>query len=351
MKIRDDALDRAKAIAISLVLVWHLHPFAVPRDHSQIFLSEFQAVLDFFYIQISLIAVPLFILVSLYLFCGKLDTLGPAYALRRLFRLVVLYAAWTICQFTLFYVFHTYQGLRSGRGIVYPPLGDMACLLMKGGPPLPFAGDSIFYFLFVLTCLSGLMTVFHGILSRSPYRHMAAFFGTAIFLCYFQWLSCNGQGIPYWRLDGFLIYIPLTHLVRYTESSWRPLTVFGLFVCFAVFAGQDVILRNHFGSTGAYSRPSLVFGSTAVLASLRVFSHKFKRTSGIAAFLGANSLGVFAIHKYWQLVICLVVRHLPAIRVASPLDIALFVQAVFCVTLTCGTIYLLTHTRFRSLVR
>jgi fucose 4-O-acetylase-like acetyltransferase len=93
---RDSAIDAAKAISIVLVLIWHLQPFLVVSGSSGRIADIARFSLNVFYEQITLIAVPLFILVSLALFWEKLNALGTSYAVHRVRRLVFLYAVWTI---------------------------------------------------------------------------------------------------------------------------------------------------------------------------------------------------------------------------------------------------------------
>src|SRR5207237_963346 len=59
---REPALDRLKAIAIGLVFLWHLHPIYV--EHA----PPIEWCVRFFDFEISLTAVPTFLVVSLWLF-------------------------------------------------------------------------------------------------------------------------------------------------------------------------------------------------------------------------------------------------------------------------------------------
>jgi len=348
---KDSALDAAKAIAISLVLIWHLQPFVVASGYTGRIAYLLQVILALFYQQISLIAVPLFILVSLYLLCGKLDCTGTAYAARRLRRLMYLYTAWTICQFACFCLLQSYQDFMIDSGITWPHISEPAyMLLMNGGPTLPRVGGSVFYYLFILICLSGLMVIFQTIPLSTRSRYFLACFSTVLCLCYFQWLSWDGRNVPYWRLDNFLVYVPIAHLVRHHERSWHAGTVAVLLGCFFIFAIQDEFIRNHLGNTGAYSRPSVVFGSVALFALLRVFLPESRKMPRAVTFLATYSLGLFAIHKYWRLVICLVGDNFDLLSAALVLDINAFFKAIGCITLTCGTVYIVGRTRWRSLV-
>jgi hypothetical protein len=180
---------------------------------------------------------------------------------------------------------------------------DLIYLFMHGGPSLPLVGGSVFYYLFVLVCLSALVILFRAI-PVSPRRlYVLAYVTVFLCLCYFQWLNWHGRKIPYWRLDNFLIYVPLAYIVwQQHERVWRAGTVTILFVCFVLFAIQDIYIRNYIWSTGTgiYSRALVVFGSVTIFMFLRVIYPRIKNPSGVATFLATYSLGIFAIHKYWQ---------------------------------------------------
>lgn len=346
---RDYTLDTAKAIAISLVLVWHLQPFEITNSNTQGIANSLNFALDFFYYQISLVAVPIFTFVSIYILHGKLNAAAP-YISRRFRQLLTLYITWTSCQFACFFSLHVYNTLKSGRSLSWPDLESPFLLLMLGGPAISFVGGSVFYYLFILICLSGLTALFYTIIQTPKLRYVVACITAVLFLFYFQVLCLTGNNIPYWRLDNFLIYIPITYLVRQHEQSWNKKSVIRIFEYFIIFTCQDVFIKSILAGNGAYSRVSVVFGSVALYALLRVYFGKPKHKFRIITFLAKYSLGIFAIHKYWQFVINLLAEHFRLNHITSPVNVSTLGEAIICIALTCWTVQMIGHTRFRYLV-
>jgi surface polysaccharide O-acyltransferase-like enzyme len=67
---RDYNLDNLKAYSIIFVLIWHLEPFNITSSQPKLNLI-YTFLIDFIMWQVSLVAVPTFIVVSLYLFFSK----------------------------------------------------------------------------------------------------------------------------------------------------------------------------------------------------------------------------------------------------------------------------------------
>lgn len=102
---RDPNLDLAKAMAISLVLFWHLKPIQIMEtSESSAFIKSINFLLVQFYAQVSLLAVPLFFLVSLYLFFSKANNNIWGYMKKRCLSIGEIYLFWTGCQFIFFYI-------------------------------------------------------------------------------------------------------------------------------------------------------------------------------------------------------------------------------------------------------
>lgn len=99
---RDPRLDLAKALAISFVLFWHLKPLKLEKSGSLI-LSTFDTLIKSFYVHITLIAVPLFIIVSLYIFYQRIECSSNNYIAKRIRRLGEVYIFWTLFQFAMYY--------------------------------------------------------------------------------------------------------------------------------------------------------------------------------------------------------------------------------------------------------
>ena len=336
---RSKAVDHSRAVAILLVLALHLRPFIVHHDYPGTSLAFYAKLgLTLFYKQVCNIAVPLFLLLSLVLLFDKLSQkeITP-YIKKRLLRLTTLFLFWTGCQFVLYYattdsIDHTATLLSSWL------------LLMQGGPPLPEVGGSVFYFLFVLLCLTLGGWALFGILGTRRLQWPVYVGLLILFFTYFQVRNWYGwDKIPYWRLDNFLVYIPLAYaLYKHKKRISAPFTIL-VTVLFLLFAAQDHYLRSHIGSTGAYSKVSVIFGATSIYSIFYAFRFKALLPAGPMIFLSRYSLGIFALHKYWQL---FVITYVPTIPVPTTLlDISSLIPALIIVLLTCVSVFLLGQTR------
>ncbi len=265
MPEREARLDRLKAIALAFVLVWHLHPVYVDRSR------VIGAVVHYFDFEVSLTAVPTFILVSLYLFYPKASAGGRALA-RRLWRLTSIFLFWTAVQTALYVANH-----RALPALDWP-------LFRLGGPSLPIIGGSVFYYLFVLIVLTAIAWLFARI--PEPWRKLAGALIAAASLAYFEWCYFNHRPIQYWQLENFVIYVPiafyLPSLVRYR---------YFFFAAYVLSAARDV----HFGHVDdcVYARATVLFGALTL--------YSFVKGGGrAAAWIAGYSLGLYAVHKYWQ---------------------------------------------------
>lgn len=212
-------LDFAKATAISLVLFWHLQPIRISTtEKSTILLKILGLGFAQFYLQVSLIAVPIFFLVSLYLFYHKIEVLSLAGVSKRYLRIGRVYLFWTVCQFAFFYgTIFIISSHNLPRNLPIPiPIHR---LLMEGGPPLPIVGGSVFYFLFSLLVLVLLSTVFYWLKNMEKLFPLIGISVVLVSILYFEILNLNGRGIPYWRIENFVIYVPLSYFLLKHESG------------------------------------------------------------------------------------------------------------------------------------
>ncbi|MBT3192162.1 MAG: acyltransferase family protein [Verrucomicrobia bacterium] len=347
---RDGALDTAKAIAILLVFFWHIKPLAIGYCLSESTWDQLTFALNVFYKQVSLVAVPTFILVSLQLLYDKLDTQDWRYVIPRMRRLALLFAVWTLCQFVFFYGSYAILEAVGGGTFTWPRIAERwHIVIMQGGPPLPIAGGSVFYYLFDLTILCGVAAAFHGAIRKSRYATGIAAGIAALCLCAFQYYNWAGKGLDYYRLDNFLIYVPLAYLIRPRRQTRYGIVAAVLFVGFVLLVLQDIFIREHLGGTGAYSRPSVVLGAVALLYALRATISR--PTPKPVAFLAQHSLGIFALHRFWWVIIGLFTLELKPLCPTSLLNVTTLVKALFCLAGTCGTAYLIGKTRLKLLVR
>ncbi len=278
VETRDARLDALKGVAIVLVLLWHLQPFAG--------LGRFWRLTWVFNWQISLLGVPVLFLVSLYLFDRRASR-GPSYAAKRLGRIGVLLVIWGVLQ-SIAYVL-----------IVHRLPAVQISLLYMGGPALPTVGDSVFYFLFDLLLLTGASYLY----LRLPARVRALVGVTVVIasLLYFEACALGLLGdIPYFSLLNFVVYIPIAAWLASHSRSCVRLRL-PLACAWVVLLVHDVVLRGpiphslQLSSFSYYGRDSLVAGATLLLVA--TLSAKPRPMPALET-VGRYSLGLFAVHKY-----------------------------------------------------
>lgn len=285
-------LDILKAIAIVLVLIWHLQPIRIyPVDNLVIPLSK--KVVEFLY-QKTLLAVPIFYFVSIFLFFKK-NKMSDGYIKHRLKRIFAIFIFWSSIQTIIYFIVEkTLVILNLPYKIIFSTSEIWWCLIM-GGPSLPEVGDSVFYFLFNLLLLT-ILSFFYGRYS-SKNIDMLMFFIFSIYIMLHQFVF----SIPYWRIDNFLIYIPLSHFVAnkfYPNMiSWKSLKFsLCLYVIFSMFeyVGQNFLNTR----SSAYDINSLHWGVISLFLITQLISIKRQK---VIMWLSQYSLGLFALHKYWFL--------------------------------------------------
>lgn len=316
--VRDERLDLIKAISISLVLIWHLSPISIISEETP---KKFTSIISFMVtelnVNLTLIAVPLFVLVSLFLTFKKFkrSTSINQYILKRTKRLGEIFLFWTIVQFSVYYSIILINLIKSQQSFSWEifkfTVRDCLDLLIMGGPSLPLVGGSVFYFLFILIILTLISYFFYICFDKNKYKKSISLLLITFFLIYFAFLNFKGINVPYWRLDNFLIYIPIAYLLanqRKTLIREQDLFLYILYIFFLIFVLQDIFWRLKGNPFSAYLRVSVVSGALAVF--INCLNLKRWKNPEIFVFLAKYSLGIFAIHKYCQLISIVIINNL-----------------------------------------
>lgn len=272
---RDVGLDMAKGIAILLVVLWHAQ-IIIPRHAALL-----HAAFAYFYYIVTLVAVPLFFTASLFLFLSRLGTRGVGYFGKRMLRLAEVFVFWGTVQCLI----------ALACGVEWPGL-DLS-VVMRGGIGLPIVGGSVLYFLFNLLVLT---TLAFGLASlpqrlREPLAWGVLAAGLAC-LAGSHWL---GDPLPNY-LVSFFGYVPLAYLLRERPGLLaRPWLYTGLWLA----VGMAEMLVSKFAgieASGPYARLSTLLGVLAILSQCRAHPVDLPWLR----WLSVNSLGIFAMHKYFQ---------------------------------------------------
>ncbi|MEN8134472.1 MAG: acyltransferase family protein [Thermodesulfobacteriota bacterium] len=342
---RDCNLDLLKAIAIVFVLLWHLRPVAltpVPLTNS---LPYF--LINIFNNKITLIAVPLFYLISNRLFLENVKT-SSNYVSQRITRILTIYLFWTLVQIVLYYItFFVFEYFRWGWPI--EPRSLFKHIIM-GGPSLPIVGDSVFYFLFNLLLLTCIAFIYSKI--KEEWRFKLSCLLVVLYCLYFLMLHFVNAPIPYWRIDNFIVYIPLADICLKKNNRlffFLSLSLFGAFILYE---------HHQYEITSIYARNSILFGTLSFYLGVNEIT--LKRLPGKINLLSFYSLGIFSLHKYWMMIfiVCLSLLfnylHInQQIRLATSfLSILQFFAATLAFLFTILTVYVMNLSKYlRKYVR
>ncbi|MCK4783494.1 MAG: hypothetical protein KAV87_07070, partial [Desulfobacteraceae bacterium] len=216
--------------------------------------------------------------------------------------------------------------------------------VIMGGPSLPIVGDSVFYFLFNLLLLTCIAFLYAKI--KEEWRVKLSCL--LVVLCCLYFFRCNFgvASIPYWRIDNFVVYIPLADICLKKRSMWFLFLSLSLFGAFMLYEYRQYEINS------IYARNSIVFGAMSFYLGINGIT--LRRLPEKINLLSFYSLGIFALHKYWMMiaVVCLSllfnllhINH--DIRLATN---SLSVLQVFAATLaflfTVLTVYVMNRSRF-----
>lgn len=297
---RDYNLDLIKAICISLVLIWHLEPFDVSIPNITRLSANiiFKELLIALYFQVTLIAVPAFLITSQYLYIRKLKQNGFQYFFKRMGILVYITLFWISIQL-IFYYFVSLT-TSTDTTITHPlaSIRDWIELFMVGGPSLPVVGNSVFYFLTTLIVLTILSTLF---IQSCTYEGLEIFIGILVIigsLVHFQRMAFQGNVILFTQINNFILYVPVAYFISTYGHRLRITAMSILWLVYFLLCLQDIQLRHMGLQFNIYGRASIVFGASALVCSL--VNRKNIQESKLVHFLSHHSLGIFALHRYIQ---------------------------------------------------
>lgn len=279
---RDLGLDLLKALSICLVVVWHVKPIMFERLGPGKAFFILQGLNVTFWREVTLVAVPTFYIVSLYLFLKKACG-GMAYFRNRTRRLIYIFLFWTAVH-CLFYV------------AVAGGLPEFSWdTLRQGGPKVPGYGYNGFYFVFNLILLNFVASLYAMLdAKRQDILDAVVIVGSLLF---FEVAALSDAWhVSHASMANFFIYIPLARQLAVRREAFisRRWLLTGLY---AVFALQDVAMQMMVGQgSEAYTRPTVVFGSLALVTW--VFFLKVESLPRWGQLLSIYSLGIYATHLY-----------------------------------------------------
>lgn len=333
---RDAGLDIVKAACILLVVVWHLQPVNAGMLSQGTTLALWaERILQFFYLNISLLAVPSFVLISLYLFIRKLSEDGD-YWKKRFLKLFQIYVFWVGIQFMLY--------LLTGGPLPLP----LKTIIRSGGPDLSFGlllpvMPSIFYYLYVLIFCTVLAFLFFKVPEKIKW--IVAVLVIAGSCVYFLLTPSYQIGIDTRSMKNYYLYAPVAYYLYRYRDQFVKYRVFLLVGCVCGIVLEYTIA----GMTSAYGRLSIFLGALALVS---YFISGWRTASRPVVLLSRYSLGIFALHGYCMAAVLVpyaMLRHAPrALPVQTVPEGVLALLAVFA--LTCLIVWMMAKTKLRMYV-
>lgn len=298
---RDYRLDFVKAVCSFFVLFRHLEPIDISIPNIQAFGINiiFKELLIAFYFQVTMLGVPVFLTTSFYLYFRNYKKKGRRYFLKRMGDLFLIYLFWFSCQIAAYYYLMLAGSHEALIKFFTRPWSSWYILIQHGGPPLPFVGDSVFYFLFDLIVLTIFATLF---VEGEKIKWLNEILGGSIILfslARFQYGAYHGESLFFSsEIFDLVVYVPVAYFIRKYESKIsRPLV--GVFLlCSIFFSYQDYLLRQQGLQWAAFGRVSIVLGALTLFSA--VIMRKNVSPSKVVRFLAGHSQGIFAIHKYCE---------------------------------------------------
>jgi len=351
MQGRDDRLDFLKAISILFVLFWHFKPLCIIP--SSCFLSKILFhLIRAFNFEITLLAVPTFFLVSLFLFQFKILE-NQSYLKLRISHLLKIFIFWSAVRLLTHYMIVILTAMNNGS---MPNFRISIWYFLIGlEPSLPRVGLSVLYFLVDMMVLSVIFFIFLKLNQKTKFY--LSIVTIILSIIYFEVSIFTKNIILHWGIDNFIIYIAYVYIITIDLSKQLSIRYYCL-VALIIFMIRDILLQYF------YHIPILLYGRTSIfLGTITFFSFVYSnhnlKINKYLRLLSKYSLGIFVTHLYWQFIfILLTSKTLDLFHANNVIEIVpdLFIRvdnliiASLSFTFTFLFIFLLSMTRLKKFI-
>ncbi|MBD2578280.1 acyltransferase [Oscillatoria sp. FACHB-1406] len=296
-----------RAICCLLVVIRHTDALRI-FEFNNIFLGQ---IIDFFYQNISLLAVPIFFQISLYLFYEKQREKPNYFYQKRFYKLLSIYAFWV----PIAVLGKIYLGEIESSRMLTEPLYLM-WVIMTGG-------DTLFYFLFSLIFLSFLADLKMRVKSYwQPSERIwigveySLFFLTCLLLIVQSTIGVTLKSYPWVAHNNplnFLPYIFSAYLIwqknkdtkndqnyRWQNETLAIAVILGVIIFSIVLEGRFFNLSDApqvflYDRLPQYARVSCVLSSSLITY---LFIRYNPKPNAFVVLLSFCSLGIYCIHKF-----------------------------------------------------
>jgi peptidoglycan/LPS O-acetylase OafA/YrhL len=291
MRNRIEGIDYLRAIMSVFVVVWHMGGggrsliFSTERYLDHVFTLS-----DLVNFHLLLLAVPIFLLVSNYLYaCQPANT---QMLCKRIKRIMILLTFWPPVYIA------TTQGI-DGLVNLIPDRAGTLIILVFG------AGNTIYYF-FVCLLFSTLIT--HIALRLTPASQLVAGIASVVFVAGLPWLTISSGFFllsAYWSPLNVIPFSFAAVLVAQNRAFIQSNKIVLLVISVALsvllsvmewhYAVGGVFFRGQGFAIPAYTRTSLLFASLAIL--ILALDERIK-SNRIVNFMAKYSLALYCIHPF-----------------------------------------------------
>ena len=155
----------------------------------------------------------------------------------RLLRVSTIFIFWTVIQYIIYFV-------TTKHFLGYIP--DISWVnwvrsLLLGGPDLIFVGGSVFYFLLDMVWLT-CFAFFYGWKGEVRIWITISYMMIVFFIIYFEIMNISGFIIRYWRIDNFIIYVPIVYLLFHKPTLIQFKYIF--LILFIISSIQDIFITK-----------------------------------------------------------------------------------------------------------
>lgn len=273
-------------------------------------------------------------MVSLYLFFRNSQGQDDAYIKKRLWNIFQIFIFWSGIQIIISYLV-THKITRLSWEVI---------IGLK--PNLPWVGDSVLYYLFNLAILV-VCALFYQKLN-DKYKIILFYIILLICLLYFEFAAITKIKIPYWRIDNFLVYVPIALLIFKDLKKFLALKNYYL-IGYIFFSIHDIYLNLAGYYLSKYGRISIVLGALTIFGW--IYNLKIRENSYVKK-IAKYSLGIYTIHKYWMYIFTVLMKKYEIYLsfLGIKLNIVNLIVAILTVVLTLMSVYLLKSTKLRMFV-
>lgn len=169
-------------------------------------------------------------------------------------------------------------------------------------------------------------------------------------LVLFEAFCINDSNIPYHWLINFIVYVPIAYYLVNSPNQIIKYRFLYL-AAYLLFFLHDVFSRSYDYSSSIYGRISIICGALTIFCYIYSLDIQY---SWYIHKLSTYSLDLFALHKYWQYLILLLIIHFKfttaIVIFGIPINIVFLITGILVIFFSVLSIRLLNKTVFKNFI-